>query len=160
MRASYWQALSNGLLVDPHDQNAIAQALLKLVADKNLWQECRRNGLRNIHLYSWPEHCRTYLTRVAGCRLRNPRWLKDTPADAGADEEEFLEDSMDAQDLSLRLSIDGEKSSLNTNDPLSSDPQDQVQKIMNKINQSSALPLSMSSVADGAKNGSEPTGST
>lgn len=153
-------ALSNGLLVDPHDQNAIAQALLKLVADKNLWQECRRNGLRNIHLYSWPEHCRTYLTRVAGCRLRNPRWLKDTPADAGADEEEFLEDSMDAQDLSLRLSIDGEKSSLNTNDPLSSDPQDQVQKIMNKINQSSALPPSMSSVADGAKNATEATGST
>ncbi|AQK98683.1 sucrose-phosphate synthase [Zea mays] len=147
-------ALNNGLLVDPHDQNAIADALLKLVADKNLWQECRRNGLRNIHLYSWPEHCRTYLTRVAGCRLRNPRWLKDTPADAGADEEEFLEDSMDAQDLSLRLSIDGEKSSLNTNDPLWFDPQDQVQKIMNNIKQSSALPPSMSSVA------AEGTGST
>ncbi|KAG0540737.1 hypothetical protein BDA96_03G434900 [Sorghum bicolor] len=153
-------ALNNGLLVDPHDQNAIADALLKLVADKNLWQECRRNGLRNIHLYSWPEHCRTYLTRVAGCRLRNPRWLKDTPADAGADDEEFLEDSMDAQDLSLRLSIDGEKSSLNTNDPLSSDPQDQVQKIMNKIKQSSALPPSMSSGGDGAKNAAEATGGT
>ncbi|CAO2181926.1 unnamed protein product [Urochloa humidicola] len=152
-------ALSNGLLVDPHDQNAISEALLKLVADKNLWQECRRNGLRNIHLYSWPEHCRTYLTRVAGCRLRNPRWLKDTPADAGADEEELLEDSMDAQDLSLRLSIDGEKSSLCINEPPSSDPHDQVQRIMNKIKQSSALPPSMSSVTDGAKNLAETTGS-
>ncbi|CAO1940720.1 unnamed protein product [Urochloa humidicola] len=152
-------ALSNGLLVDPHDQNAISDALLKLVADKNLWQECRRNGLRNIHLYSWPEHCRTYLTRVAGCRLRNPRWLKDTPADAGADEEELLEDSMDAQDLSLRLSIDGEKASLCINEPPSSDPHDQVQRIMNKIKQSSALPPSMSSITDGAKNSVEAVGS-
>ncbi|CAL4972450.1 unnamed protein product [Urochloa decumbens] len=153
-------ALSNGLLVDPHDQNAISDALLKLVADKNLWQECRRNGLRNIHLYSWPEHCRTYLTRVAGCRLRNPRWLKDTLADAGADEEELLEDSIDAQDLSLRLSIDGEKSSLCINEPPSSDPHDQVQRIMNKIKQSSALPPSMSLVTDGAKNSAEATSST
>ncbi|CAO2167518.1 unnamed protein product [Urochloa humidicola] len=152
-------ALSNGLLVDPHDQNAISDALLKLVADKNLWQECRRNGLRNVHLYSWPEHCRTYLTRVAGCRLRNPRWLKDTPADAGADEEELLEDSMDAQDLSLRLSIDGEKTSLCINEPPSSDPHDQVQRIMNKIKQSSALPPSMSSITDGVKNSAEATGS-
>ncbi|CAN6284903.1 unnamed protein product [Urochloa humidicola] len=151
-------ALSNGLLVDPHEHNAISDALLKLVADKNLWQECRRNGLRNIHLYSWPEHCRTYLTRVAGCRLRNPRWLKDTPADAGADEKELWEDSMDAQDLSLRLSIDGEKSSLCINEPPSSDPQDHVQRIMNKIKQSPALPPSMS-IMDGAKNLVEATGS-
>ncbi|CAN6295745.1 unnamed protein product [Urochloa humidicola] len=151
-------ALSNGLLIDPHEHNAISDALLKLVADKNLWQECRRNGLRNIHLYSWPEHCRTYLTRVAGCRLRNPRWLKDTPADAGADEEELWEDSMDAQDLSLRLSIDGEKSSLCINEPPSSDPQDHVQRIMNKIKQSPALPPSMS-IMDGAKNLVEATGS-
>ncbi|EMS67679.1 Sucrose-phosphate synthase [Triticum urartu] len=127
--------LNSGLLVDPHDQNAIADALLKLVADKNLWHECRKNGLRNIHLYSWPEHCRTYLARVAGCRIRNPRWLKDTPADAGADDE--AEDSlMEFQDLSLRLSIDGERGS--TNEPASSDPQDQVQKIMNKLHQSSS----------------------
>ena len=27
--AWHWQALNNGLLVDPHDQNAIADALLK-----------------------------------------------------------------------------------------------------------------------------------
>lgn len=130
-------ALNNGLLVDPHDQHAIADALLKLVADKNLWQECRKNGLRNIQLYSWPEHCRTYLTRIAGCRIRNPRWLMDTPADAAAEEEEALEDSlMDVQDLSLRLSIDGERGS-SMNDAPSSDPQDSVQRIMNKIKRSS-----------------------
>ncbi|KAG8081670.1 hypothetical protein GUJ93_ZPchr0019g2676 [Zizania palustris] len=145
-------ALNNGLLVDPHDQNAIADALLKLVADKNMWQECRRNGLRNIQLYSWPEHCRTYLTRVAGCRIRNPRWLMDTPADAAAEEEEALEDSlMDVQDLSLRLSIDGERGSFMNEQP-SSDPQDSVQRIMNKIKRSSgSSPHTVSSDADGAK---------
>ncbi|CAL5015477.1 unnamed protein product [Urochloa decumbens] len=119
-------ALSNGLLVDPHDQNAISKTLLKLVADKNL--------------------------------LRNPRWLKDTPADAGIDEE-LLEDSMDAQDLSLCLSIDGEKSSLCINEPPSSDPHDQVQRIMNKIKQSSTLPPFMTSVMNSSKNLAEVTGS-
>ncbi|GAV79137.1 SHMT domain-containing protein [Cephalotus follicularis] len=36
------RALNNGLLVDPHDQTVTADALLKLVAHKNLWSECRR----------------------------------------------------------------------------------------------------------------------
>lgn len=65
---------------------------------------------------------------------------------------------MDAQDLSLRLSIDGDKSSLNFSEPQSSDPQDQVQRIMNKIKQSSPLPPSMSLVGEGAKNAAEATG--
>nr|POE45236.1 sucrose-phosphate synthase [Quercus suber] len=51
------QVLNNGLLVDPHDQKALSDALLKLVADKNLCLECRKNGLKNIHHFSWPEHC-------------------------------------------------------------------------------------------------------
>ncbi|KAK8543242.1 hypothetical protein V6N13_136229 [Hibiscus sabdariffa] len=50
------RVLDNGLLVDPHDQQSIADALLKLVADKQLWARCRQNGLKNIHLFSWPEH--------------------------------------------------------------------------------------------------------
>ncbi|KAH9299399.1 hypothetical protein KI387_031081, partial [Taxus chinensis] len=106
------RALHNGLLVDPHDQQAIATALLKLVSDKNLWNECRRNGLRNIHLFSWPEHCRTYLSRVALCRMRHPQWQTDTPMDTAV--EESMGDSLkDVQDMSLRLSVDGEKSSIN-----------------------------------------------
>ncbi|RVX19794.1 putative sucrose-phosphate synthase 1 [Vitis vinifera] len=51
------RVLDNGLLVDPHDQQSVANALLKLVADKQLWGRCRQNGLKNIHLFSWPEHC-------------------------------------------------------------------------------------------------------
>ncbi|KAK8515517.1 hypothetical protein V6N13_139504 [Hibiscus sabdariffa] len=37
------RVLDNGLLVDPHDQQSIADALLKLVADKHLWARCRQN---------------------------------------------------------------------------------------------------------------------
>ncbi|EOY05211.1 Sucrose phosphate synthase 3F isoform 5 [Theobroma cacao] len=108
------RALNNGLLVDPHDQQAIADALLKLVSEKNLWHDCRKNGWKNIHLYSWPEHCRTYLTRVAACRMRHPQWQTDTPGDEITAEELSFNDSLkDVQDMSLRLSVDGDKSSLN-----------------------------------------------
>lgn len=100
------KALNNGLLVDPHDQKAISDALLKLVSDRNLWMECRRNGLKNIHLFSWPQHCRTYLSRIALCRMRHPQW-QDEIGINGEMDEVFQEDSLrDVHDMSLRLSID------------------------------------------------------
>lgn len=148
------QALNNGLLVDPHDQQAIADALLKLVSEKNLWALCRKNGLKNIHLFSWPEHCRTYLTRVAACRMRHPQWQTDTPEDEIAAEESSLNDSLkDVQDMSLRLSIDGDKPSLNgslDHSAMSSgDPalQDQVQRVLNKIKKPESEPV----VSEGAR---------
>ncbi|KAJ4829474.1 sporulation-specific protein 4 [Turnera subulata] len=99
------KALNNGLLVDPHDQKAIADALLKLVADKNLWAECRRNGLKNIHRFSWPEHCRNYLSHIEHCRDRHPTTrLEITPIP-----EEPMSDSLkDVEDLSLRFSVEGD----------------------------------------------------
>ncbi|KAK1295248.1 Sucrose-phosphate synthase [Acorus calamus] len=132
------RALNNGLLVDPHDQQAIADALLKLVSEKNLWHDCRINGWRNIHLYSWPEHCRTYLTRVAACRMRHPQWQMDTPLD-DANADESLGDSLkDVQDISLRLSVDGDKPSLNGSvDPETGNDdleiEDQVKRVLSKI---------------------------
>ncbi|KAK9947502.1 hypothetical protein M0R45_003124 [Rubus argutus] len=112
------QVLDNGLLVDPHDQQSIADALLKLVADKQLWARCRQNGLKNIHLYSWPEHCKTYLSRIASCKPRHPQWQR---SDDGAEtsESDSPSDSLrDIQDLSLNLkfSMDGEKSGTSVND--------------------------------------------
>ncbi|KAH6816225.1 sucrose phosphate synthase 3F [Perilla frutescens var. frutescens] len=132
------RALNNGLLVDPHDQQAIADALLKLVSEKNLWQECRRNGLRNIHLFSWPEHCRTYLTRVAACRMRYPQWQTDTPADEHAAEYSLNDSLKDVMDMSLRLSIDGDKTSLNESIDMAAagdnpEVQDQVKKLLSKM---------------------------
>ncbi|KAK1305667.1 Sucrose-phosphate synthase [Acorus calamus] len=130
------RALNNGLLVDPHDQQAIADALLKLVSEKNLWHDCRRNGWRNIHLYSWPEHCRTYLTRVAACRMRHPQWQTDTPLD-DANADESLGDSLkDVQDISLRLSVDGDKSVEPDMGDVDLDIQDQVKCVLNKIRKS------------------------
>lgn len=101
------QALNNGLLVDPHDDKAIADALLKLVSERALWTECRRNGLKNIHLFSWPEHCRTYLSKIAQCRMRHPQWQNESSADADVDAESQGDSLNDIRDL--RLSIDGER---------------------------------------------------
>eukprot|EP00262_Sarcandra_glabra_P008117 TRINITY_DN2133_c0_g1_i1.p1 TRINITY_DN2133_c0_g1~~TRINITY_DN2133_c0_g1_i1.p1 ORF type:complete len:1060 (+),score=199.25 TRINITY_DN2133_c0_g1_i1:75-3254(+) len=104
------RVLDNGLLVDPHDQQSISDALLKLVADKQLWARCRMNGLKNIHLFSWPEHCKTYLSRIASCRARHPQWkseddYEDSEPDSPGDS---LRDIHDIS-LNLKLSLDGEK---------------------------------------------------
>ncbi|KAL0551514.1 hypothetical protein IC582_010603 [Cucumis melo] len=130
------RALNNGLLVDPHDQQAIADALLTLLSEKNLWNDCRKNGLKNIHLFSWPAHCRTYLTRVAACRMRHPQWQTDTPGDEISTEESFNDSLKDVQDMSLRLSVDGEKTSLNASVADDPDLQDQVKRVLSKIKRS------------------------
>nr|GLL42439.1 probable sucrose-phosphate synthase 4 isoform X1 [Ipomoea trifida] len=99
------KALNNGLLVDPHDQQGISDALLKLVGDKNRWLECRKNGLKNIHRFSWPEHCRNYLSHVEHCRNRHPanRLEVITPTD-----EPMSESLCGVEDLSLKFSMDAE----------------------------------------------------
>jgi sucrose-phosphate synthase len=136
--------------VDPHDQQAIASALLKLLSEKNLWQECRKNGLKNIHLFSWPEHCRTYLTRVAACRMRHPQWQTDTPGDEMAADESLNDSLKDVQDMSLRLSVDGEKYSLNGSLDLSAaagdrELQDQVKRVLSKIKKPESDPKDLES---------------
>lgn len=104
------RALHNGLLVDPHDAAGITAALLGLVGDKARWAECRRNGLRNIHRFSWPHHCRLYLSHVAAyCDdnqqqplLRLPSSSTAAGSRSGADDS--LSDSL--RGLSLRISVD------------------------------------------------------
>ncbi|KAJ0984332.1 hypothetical protein J5N97_002688 [Dioscorea zingiberensis] len=105
------RVLDNGVLVDPHDQHGIASALLKLVADKNLWAQCRQNGLKNIHLFSWPEHCKTYLSRIATCRPRQPQWRSSHDLFENSESDSPGDSLRDIKDLSLnlKLSIDGEK---------------------------------------------------
>ncbi|KAK7276757.1 hypothetical protein RIF29_17903 [Crotalaria pallida] len=131
------RALNNGLLVDPHDQQAIADALLKLVSDKNLWHECRKNGWKNIHLFSWPEHCRTYLTRVAACRMRHPQWQTNTPEDDKAVEESLNDSLKDVQDMSLRLSIDGDLAAASASG--GPETQDQVKKLLSRMKKSDSV---------------------
>ncbi|KAL2929776.1 putative sucrose-phosphate synthase [Bienertia sinuspersici] len=106
------RVLDNGLLVDPHEQQSLATALLKLVADRQLWAKCRQNGLNNIHLYSWPEHCKAYLSRIATCRQRQPQWQSSSNEGLDNHETESPSDSLrDIKDISLNLkfSLDGDK---------------------------------------------------
>ncbi|KAJ4850004.1 putative protein serine/threonine kinase [Turnera subulata] len=113
------RVLDNGLLVDPHDQQSIADALLRLVSDKQLWARCRQNGLKNIHLFSWPEHCKTYLAKIATCRPRKPQWQRS--ADEFQGQPDSPEDSLrDIKDISLnlKLSLDGDKNEIGTLDSL------------------------------------------
>ncbi|XP_076952984.1 putative sucrose-phosphate synthase 1 [Bidens hawaiensis] len=99
------KALDNGLLIDPHNQQSIADALLKLVADKQLWSKCKQNGLKNIHLFSWPEHCKTYLARLACCRPRHPHW-ESCAVGYEYSESQSPEDSL--RDLNdLKISLEG-----------------------------------------------------
>uniref|UniRef100_A0A2P2KV08 Sucrose-phosphate synthase n=6 Tax=Rhizophora mucronata TaxID=61149 RepID=A0A2P2KV08_RHIMU len=112
------RVLDNGLLVDPHDQQSIADALLKLVADKHLWAKCRQNGLKNVHLFSWPEHCKSYLSRIASCKPRHPQWQKSDDGADTSDTDSPGDSLRDIHDLSLNLkfSLDGEKSGASGND--------------------------------------------
>lgn len=126
------RVLDNGLLVDPHDQQSIADALLKLVSEKQLWAKCRHNGLKNIHLFSWPAHCKTYLSKIAACKPRQPRWLKTDDDDDENSESESPSDSLrDIQDISLNLkfSLDGERNDGRGNDEYSVNQEDQKSRL-------------------------------
>ncbi|KAH9760590.1 Sucrose-phosphate synthase 1 [Citrus sinensis] len=105
------RVLDNGLLVDPHDQQSIADALLKLVSDKQLWERCRQNGLKNIHQFSWPEHCKSYLSRISSCKQRQPRWQRSDDGLDNSESDSPGDSWRDIHDLSLnlKLSLEGDK---------------------------------------------------
>nr|CAB3489583.1 unnamed protein product [Digitaria exilis] len=101
------KALHNGLLVDPHDAAAITDALLSLVADKSRWLECRRDGLRNIHRFSWPHHCRLYLSHLAAnCDHPAPHQLLRVPTASSGAAAATTGDSLSDSLRGLSISID------------------------------------------------------
>lgn len=73
------------------------------MADKHLWAKCRANGLKNIHLFSWPEHCKTYLSKIASCKPRQPRWLRNDDDDDNSESDSPSDSLRDMQDISLNL---------------------------------------------------------
>lgn len=82
------------------------------MSDKHLWAKCRLNGLKNIHQFSWPEHCKNYLSRIGTLKPRHPCWQKNDIA-TEISEADSPEDSLrDIHDISLnlKLSLDSEKS--------------------------------------------------
>jgi len=55
----------NGLLVDPLDKKAIAEALLTILENPELWREFSANGIQNIaRYYSWDAHAQAYLRNI------------------------------------------------------------------------------------------------
>jgi sucrose-phosphate synthase len=66
------EGCQNGLLVDPFDSSAIAEAIGQLIDDPDLWRRCSRSGIGGAHrLYSWDGHVARYLERLREV-LREP----------------------------------------------------------------------------------------
>jgi sucrose-phosphate synthase len=56
---------SNGILVDPLDPTAIADALLSLLGDRDRWLKASRNGLEGVRKhYTWQAHAGSYLEQL------------------------------------------------------------------------------------------------
>ncbi len=69
----------NGLLVDPLDKIAIAEALLTILENPKLWQEYSTNGLQNVACYySWDAHAQAYLREIRPL-LQHREQLPKTP---------------------------------------------------------------------------------
>ncbi|GAB0150174.1 MAG: HAD-IIB family hydrolase [Marichromatium sp.] len=70
---------NNGILVDPLDREAIADALLKILGDRKTWQDYSRKGLAGVREhYSWQAHAAAYRQRIEPlAEQREP--LPDTP---------------------------------------------------------------------------------
>jgi len=56
----------SGLLVDPLDTKAIAEAIKKLLLDEELWRSQSNNGIESVaEKYSWQAHANSYLDSIA-----------------------------------------------------------------------------------------------
>jgi sucrose-phosphate synthase len=59
----------NGVLVNPLDKPAIADAMLSLLKDRDAWNKASRNGLHGVRQhYTWQAHARQYLDRLPKLR--------------------------------------------------------------------------------------------
>lgn len=55
------ETLHHGVVVDPTDADAVAQALLSILTDPSVWDNMSSAGRDNIMAYSWPAHCKRYM---------------------------------------------------------------------------------------------------
>lgn len=70
----------NGLLVDPVDKPAMAEALLTVLENPELWREFSANGLQNVaRYYSWDAHAQAYLRKIQALPLQAGQLPKTPP---------------------------------------------------------------------------------
>jgi sucrose-phosphate synthase len=70
----------NGILIDPLSTEAIREALLKILQDRELWLTFSRHGLENVtRHYSWQAHSSTYLRKVEELVAERARSSRPTP---------------------------------------------------------------------------------
>ena len=75
----------NGILVDPLDAGAIADALLELLEDKGRYETARENGLRGVRRhYTWGAHAQSYVEQVRALIGKPRRQPVAWPADRAA----------------------------------------------------------------------------
>ena len=61
----------NGELVDPLDKEAIAAALLRLLRDRDAWEQASRNGIEGVQReYTWVAHAEKYLREIGGLQQK------------------------------------------------------------------------------------------
>ena len=75
----------NGILVDPTDTRAIAEAIKSLITDGRKWETFSRNGVINVRqLYTWDSHAERYLKEAASVQQshRDEKMQKAVPTDA------------------------------------------------------------------------------
>lgn len=67
----------NGFLIDPLETDTIANALLKLLEDQELWHTCSVQGLSGVREhYSWQAHARRYLKIIKPIAERSEQLLR------------------------------------------------------------------------------------
>lgn len=70
----------NGELIDPLETSTISAAILALLENKSLWQQCQQNGLKGVHAhYSWQAHAQRYLQLIKPIAQRNGELVQPTP---------------------------------------------------------------------------------
>jgi len=76
----------NGILVDPLDAGAIADALLELLQDGKRYGKARKNGLKGVRKhYTWQAHAKSYVEQVRVLIDKPRREPVAWPADRAAE---------------------------------------------------------------------------
>jgi len=67
----------NGILIDPLETDSIADALLMLLSDKDIWQKYVKEGLKGVRqYYAWDAHAKRYLEIIRPIAERSEQIIR------------------------------------------------------------------------------------